>query len=125
VGAKGGPDPRYYGYSAGHWEDDYTFVVNTVGSSDRSWLDHSGHPHSVDLRVEERYRRVDHDNLALTVTIDDPKMYTKPFVIAKPNFKWIPKQEFEEQICVPSDAMEYLSVIGDPAGTADGKTVKR
>ena len=47
------PDPRWYGYSVGHWEDDYTFVVNTVGSDERTWLDNSGHPHSIDLRVEE------------------------------------------------------------------------
>jgi hypothetical protein len=124
VGGKDGPDARWYAYSVGHWEDDYTFVVNSVGSDARSWLDHSGHVHSVDLRVEERYKRVDHDNLALTVTIDDPKMYTKPFVIAKPNFKWIPKQEYEEQLCVPSEGLEYLKVIGNPAGTSDGKAVQ-
>jgi hypothetical protein len=51
------PDPRWYGYSVGHWEGDYTFVVNTVGSDPRTWLDNAGHPHSVDLRVEERYTR--------------------------------------------------------------------
>jgi len=33
------PDPRWYGYSVGHWEGDYTFVVDTVGSDERSWLD--------------------------------------------------------------------------------------
>ena len=61
VGAKGGPDPRYYGFSVGHWDGDYTFVVDTVGTDDRVWLDHNGHPHSADLRVQERYQRVDHD----------------------------------------------------------------
>ncbi len=114
--AKGSPDPRWFGYSVGHWDGDYTFVINSTGSDDRSWLDNEGHPHSVDMRVEERYTRVDHNTLVMTVTIDDPKIYTQPFEIAKTTFKWIPNQEFEEQICVPSEELEYLKAVADPAG---------
>jgi hypothetical protein len=124
VGQKGGPDPRYYGYSVGHWSDDHTFVVDTVGMDDQVWLDHNGHPHSADLKVQERYERKDHDTLALTVNIDDPKIYTKPFEIAVIPFKWLPDQTFEEQLCVPSEMIEYMKIIGIPAGTAEGKTVK-
>ena len=51
------PDPRWYGYSVGKWADDYTFVVETVGMDDRTWLDNAGDPHSGDMRVEERYHR--------------------------------------------------------------------
>ena len=43
------PDPRWYGYSVGRWEDDYTFVVETVGLDDRTWLDNSGDPHGTRL----------------------------------------------------------------------------
>src|SRR5207245_8091137 len=55
------------------------FVVQTVGMmpEDRVWLDTAGRPISDQLRVEERFHRVDHDHLEMTVTIDDPKMYTK------------------------------------------------
>jgi len=113
------PDPRWYGYSVGHWEVDNTFIVDTVGSDPRSWLDNAGHPHSIDLRVQERYTRVNHNNLEVTITIDDPKAYTKPFVITKGEFKWIPQQEFEEQFCVPSEEADYLNLIGEPA--AHGK----
>ena len=109
------PDPRWYGYSIGRWEGDYTFVVDTVGSDDRSWLDNAGHPHSIDLRVQERYTRVDHNTMEVTITINDPKTYTKPFVITKSSYKWIPRQDFEEQLCVPSEEAEYLKLIGDPA----------
>jgi hypothetical protein len=116
------PDPRWYGYSVGRWEGDTTFIVDTVGSDPRSWLDNAGHPHSADLRVQERYARVDHNNLEVTITIDDPKAYTKPFVITKANFKWIPRQEFEEQFCVPSEEAEYLKLVGEPA--AHSKTGK-
>jgi hypothetical protein len=112
------PDPRWYGYSVGHWEGDYTFVVDTVGSDERSWLDNVGHPHSIDLRVQERYTRVNHNTLEVTITINDPKAYTKPFVITKSSFKWIPRQDYEEQLCVPSEEADYLKLIGDPAAHA-------
>ena len=124
VGQKGGPDPRYYGYSVGHWDGDTSFVVDTVGMDDRVWLDHNGHPHSADLHVTERYERKDHDTLVLTVNIDDSKIYTKPWVATTTTYKWIPDQTFEEQLCVPSEAIQYMSIIGVPAGTAEGKTVK-
>jgi hypothetical protein len=112
------PDPRWYGYSVGHWEGDYTFVVDTVGSDERSWLDNRGHPHSADLRVQERYTRVNHNTMEVTITINDSKTYTKPFVITKSSYKWIPRQDFEEQLCVPSEEAEYLKLIGDPAAHA-------
>jgi hypothetical protein len=48
--------------------------------------------------VTERYTRVDHNDLEQTMTIDDPKTYTKPFVITKSNFKWLPEQEFDEDM---------------------------
>jgi hypothetical protein len=109
VGATKGAtsDPRYYGYSVGQWVDDYTFVVNTTGFNEAAWADELGHPRSQDAKVEERYHRVDHDTLELTVTIDDPKAYTKPFVAMRQTLTWAPKQEFEEQLCIPSEAVDY------------------
>jgi hypothetical protein len=74
------PDPRWYGYSIGRWEDDYTFVVDSNGTDERTWLDNAGNPHSDQLRVQERWRRVSEKRLELTVTLDDPRAYTKPWV---------------------------------------------
>ena len=116
IGLKGGPDSTWYGYSVGHWDGDNTLVVNTAGVDDRTWLDRRGYPHSVEMRVEERYTRLNHDTLAATITVDDPKYYTKPFVLATNRFKWIPNQEDEEQLCVPSDVIEYRRLIVVPAG---------
>ena len=110
------PDPRYYGYSVGHWDGDTTFVVNTVGMDERPWVDEFGHPKSVDAKVEERYHRLDHDSLEYTVTIDDPKMYTKPFQAITFDLKWNPKEEFEEQLCIPTDMETYMKTIANPAG---------
>src|SRR6266853_3013274 len=74
------PEPRWFGYSVGKWEDDYTFVVTTNGTDERTWLDKAGRPHSEDLVITERFHRVSRDRLELTMIIDDPKMYTKTWV---------------------------------------------
>lgn len=110
------PDPRYYGYSVGHWEGDYTFVVDTTGVDDATWIDGTGHPHSTDMHGEERYTRIDHNTLQVSVQIDDPKAYTKPWMFGKTVYKWIPDQEFEEQLCIPSSMELYLKNIANPAG---------
>jgi hypothetical protein len=115
IGQKGAPDSRYYGHSVGHWEGDNVFVVDTTGVDDGTWLNNSGYPHTSDARFQERYTRVDHNHLELTMTVDDPKLYTKPFVLATNSFKWIPDQQFDEQLCIPSQVIEYLKLVGDPA----------
>ena len=119
VGAaeKGALDPRYNGYSVGHWEDDYTLVVDTTGLDDRTWVTAAGYPHTVNARVQERYTRVNHNDLKLTVTVDDPAIYTKPFSLGTQLFRWIPNQEIDEWLCIPSDVQEYLQIMGDPAGS--------
>ena len=116
VGAPGADtrDPRYYGYSIGSWADDYTFVINTTGFHEAAWADEFGHPRSQNAMVEERYRRIDHDNLELTVSIDDPKSYTKPFVAMRQIYTWNPRQEFEEQLCIPSETLEYNKIFAPP-----------
>jgi hypothetical protein len=108
-------DPRWYGYSVGRWADDDTFVVETVGTDERSWVDYVGHPHSVSARFEERYRRVDAKTLEVTVTITDPETYTRPYVALKQNFVRADTQALEEQLCVPSEAIEYFKTIAEPA----------
>ena len=110
-------DPRYNGYSIGHWEDDNTLVVDTTGLDDRSWLSGGGLPHTIDAHVQERYTRADHNDLKLTVTVDDPKIYTKPFSLGTHFFRWIPNQEMDEKLCVPSEVIEYLQTMGNPAGS--------
>jgi len=107
------PPPRWYGYSVGKWEDDYTFVVQSLGTDQRTWLDNSGNPHSADAKVEERYHRTSQNTLELTVTIDDPAMYTKP---------WVPRDklllarlpsdtDLMEMIPSASEAAQYRKVF--------------
>ena len=75
-------------------------------------------PHTVGAHVQERFTRTDHNNLEVTITLDDPKLYTKPFSLGTVYFRWIPNQIFDEKPCIPSETIEYLKSVGDPAGTS-------
>jgi hypothetical protein len=113
-------EPRWYGYSVGKWTDDFTFVIETVGLDERTWIDNVGRPHSDQLKVTETWHRVNHDILELTLTIDDPKMYTAPWT-ALDKFRmrlqpdWF---DIHEMICSASEARQYIETIADQA---DGK----
>jgi len=116
VDVKGAPESRYYGYSVGHWENDTTLVVDTTGLDERAWLDEAGHPKSAMAHITERYTRVDQYNLQVTVTVDDPKYYTKPWAFMRANFYWMKAQDFAETLCIPSEAIEYRDTLARPSG---------
>jgi hypothetical protein len=75
------PNPSWLGYSVGRWDGD-TLVVESTGFNDRSWLDRAGHPHSENLRVTERFRRVDFGHMQFQITFDDPDTLTKPLTLS-------------------------------------------
>ena len=116
VDVRGAPESRYYGYSIGHWENDTTFVVETTGLDERAWLDEEGHPRSSMAHITERFTRVDQYNMQVTVTVDDPKFYTKPWTFMRANFYWMKAQDFSESLCVPSEAIEYRDSLAKPSG---------
>jgi hypothetical protein len=91
------PQPAWLGYSVGKWEGD-TLVVDSSGFNDRSWLDAYGHPHSEALRIQERFHRRDFGHMDLQLTIDDPKMYTRPFAI-KVTEVLLPDTDILEYVC--------------------------
>jgi len=119
------PEPRWFGYSVGKWVDDYTFVAQTSGTDERTWLDKGGRPHSEDLVVEESFHRVNQDLLELTVTINDPKMYAKPWVaMNKFPMKLLPPDfDVMEHMCSVSEFMQYNKAMGfgNPTLGTDGK----
>jgi len=92
------PNPAWFGYSIGRWEGD-TFVVETTGFGDQSWLDNGGHPHTDALHLTERFRRRNFGSLELDVTVDDPKAYTKPWKSATVHFELLPDTELIEHLC--------------------------
>lgn len=70
--------PEWMGSSTGHWEKD-TLVVDTVAINDRSWIDTSGHEHSDQLHLTERFRLAEPNSLEHIVTYTDPVFFVKPF----------------------------------------------
>src|SRR2546429_888831 len=90
------PSPAWLGYSVGKWDGD-SLVVETMGFNDLSWMDARGHGHSEDMRVEERFHRRDFGHLEVTVTITDPKTFTRPVTI-----------NFVEQLLPDTDVFEHI-----------------
>jgi hypothetical protein len=89
--------PTWFGYSIGTWEGD-TLVVDTIGITDDTWLDDGGHPHSDALHLSERFRRRNVGTMDIEVTVDDPKVYIKPWT-APVRFELVPDAELTEHVC--------------------------
>ena len=83
-------------------------VVESNGFNDISWLDEAGHPHSEELRVTERFRRVDFGHMLLEITFDDPKVLLKPLTRSI-DVKYAADTEMLEYICNEGerDAVHY------------------
>ena len=106
--------PKWNGFSIGRFEGD-ELVVESIGFDARSWLDKLGYPHSEDMRVEERYQRIDAETLELVVTITDPVFYTQPWRSDVKRFRLNRDKArlFDEQIyCVPAEEMTYQDLVG-------------
>jgi len=91
------PNPSWMGYSVGHW-DGNTLVVESNGYNDRTWLDRDGHAHTEALRMTERYQRRDFGHMDIEVTLNDPKVYARPWTVAL-NANLVPDTEMLEAVC--------------------------
>ena len=111
-------DPKWNGYSVGHWEGD-TLIVDSVGFDDRTWLDKFGYPHTDAMKLQERYRRTDASTLELTMVLTDPEYYTQPFESDRKTFRLNGLQierPWDEQVyCAPSEEQKFNRLIRDPA----------
>ncbi len=92
--------PSYRGDSTGRWEGD-VFVVETKNFNDDSWIWAEGRssPHSDQLRVVERYRRVDKNTLEVDATLYDPKVLTAPWVVPTQTLVLAPFDQIMPLIC--------------------------
>ena len=103
--------PTWMGYSVGHWDGD-TFVVESAGFNDQSWLDLNGHPHSEALRVTERFFRKDFGHMQQQVTLIDPTVFTKPVTISL-NTELAPDTEMLENVCNENEQSVKHFVVTD------------
>jgi len=92
-------EPSFWGNSTAKWEGD-TLVIDSIGFKDKlTWLDDDAHPHSDAMHVVERWTRTDADHLAHSITVDDPKFYTKPFTFNRVFVAMEAGQELYEMAC--------------------------
>ena len=90
-------ESTWLGYSIGKWEGD-TFVVETKGLNDQTYLDDGGHPHSDAYHAVERFRRRDFGHMDIQFTIDDVKAYTRPWNVTI-HFELFADNEIMESVC--------------------------
>ena len=97
------------GWNVGHWEGD-VFVVESNGYDDRSWIEETqglgsdgGWTHSDQMKVVERWHRLNYGTMEVQVTVTDPKTYTAPWVTQPAKIQLAPGTELSEYFCAPSD----------------------
>lgn len=88
----------WMGDSRGRWEGD-TLVVDVTSHNDKTWLDAAGNFHSEAMRLEERFTLVDANTLRYEVTIEDPKVFTRPWKISMPLYRHADMDRLLEYQC--------------------------
>jgi hypothetical protein len=84
------PADSWMGHSVGHWEGS-TLVVDVTSFNDQTWFDRAGNFHSDALHVVERYTPISHDALNYEATIEDPKVFSRPWKISMPLYRHLEK----------------------------------
>ena len=109
------PADAWMGWSIGHWEGD-TLVVDVTNQLDRTWLDRAGNFHSEALHVVERYTPVTPYHLMYEATIEDPKVFTRPWKITMPLYRHIERNsQLLEFKCVEfAEEFMYGHLIDKP-----------
>ena len=82
------PSESWMGWSNGRWDGD-TLVVDVTGFNDQTWFDRAGNHHSDALHVIERYTPISAYHLMYEATIEDPKVFTRPWKLAMPLYRRI------------------------------------
>ena len=96
----GPPDDTYMGHSVGRWEGD-TLVVDVTNFNGKNWFDRAGNFHSDALHLVERFTPITPDAIRYEVTIEDPKVFTRPWKISMPLYRRLePNMELLEYRCI-------------------------
>ena len=109
--------PSYRGEAVGHWEED-TFVVEVTNFTDDTWIWAEGRvsPHSDQLRIVERYQRIDEDTLVIDATVYDPEFLSQPWMVPTQTLQLAPFDMIMPLICSATETqalMDAAAEIGD------------
>jgi hypothetical protein len=111
------PSPTWMGWSRGRWEGN-TLVVEVTDFNDQTWFDRAGNFHSDALRVVERYTPASPSHLMYEATIEDPKVFTRPWKMRMPLYRRLePGKQIQEYKCVEFVEQLMYGELGvtDPA----------
>jgi hypothetical protein len=108
------PSPKFNGDAVGHWEGD-TLVVDVIAIDWHTWLTGPGgniawFPSDV-MHLTERFWRPDSNTLLYQVTVDDPKVLTKPWK-SNPNHYTIGQSPLSEYYCTNNQDVQVLNPNG-------------
>ncbi len=96
------PKPSWYGESVGHYENGDTLVVDTIGLTEKSFVDNYRTPHTEEMRVVERFRLIEGGKrLELTIRVEDQGAFNTPWTAVQ-RFRLRPKDPLDERICAES-----------------------
>jgi hypothetical protein len=113
--------PSYRGDSVGRWDGD-VFVVETKNFTDDTWMWAEGRvsPHSDQLRIVERYRRVDGNTLEIDATVHDPEVLTAPWTVPKQTLVLAPFDQLLPLICTGVETAPLMDAAAklQPASAA-------
>jgi hypothetical protein len=116
------PLPIWMGYSVGHWEGD-TLVVESNGYNDKTWLHAEGLAHTDQLRVTERFRRLDFGHMEVDVTYVDPGAFTEP-LHSVVNMEYAADDVILEIVCNESTEGGTKHWVGDKIADAQATAVE-
>ena len=80
------PAPAWMGWNVGRWDGE-SLVIDVTDHMEETWFDRAGNHHSDALKVTERYTAIDANTLQYEATIDDPKVFSKPWTMSMPLYR--------------------------------------
>ena len=103
------PDPTWMGVAVGRWDGD-TLVIESTGYNDKTEV--HGFMHTQDLRVVERFRKLEDGNLQYEVTVEDPNVWIGPWAIPARTFQLRPEAEWVEEFVCDAPRVDYQKLFG-------------
>jgi hypothetical protein len=104
------PDPAWMGTAVGRWEGE-TLVIESAGYNDKTEV-HS-FMHTDALKVIEKFKKLENGNLEYQVTVEDPNVWTKPWVIPARTFQHRPETEFVSEFVCDAPPVDYQKLFGN------------
>jgi hypothetical protein len=103
------PDPAWMGTAVGRWEGE-TLVIESAGYNDKTEV--HGHLHTDALHVIEKFTKLENGSLRYEVTVEDPNVWSKPWVIPARTFAARPETEYVSEFVCDGPPVDYQKLFG-------------